>query len=529
MIRALFRKQLQELFAAFVRSGRTGRRRTRGQRVGYAALFLALLLVLMVCFGAMALPLSAALVPQGGDWLYFASMELTALLVSVLAGAFTSYTSLFQSRDNEMLLSLPIPPGVIFAVRVSTVYLTSLIYLLLVWAPTVRCYLGFAPAPAGALLSAVPMALLLAGAASLLSVLLGWAVALGNARARHKSLVTVVCSLLFLALYYAGFLKVQSLLDELAADAAQLGTALQQGSGPLYVLGRAAMGDLPALAGLAVGVLLGTAGVFRLLEKPYLRRMTAQHGTPKAVYHAVRTKAVSLRRALLRRELRHLGSSAAYLLNASLGTMLLPALGAAALWKTPALRAFVHGTLPGTAACLVCCAICGGSAVNLLTAPSVSLEGRSLWLIRSLPVTAWQALRAKLDLHLLLTAVPALAAGVCMLAALQAPLAGAVLALAAVVLFNCFTAELGLLFGLLLPNLQWTNEAAVIKMSMSTLLSLLCSGLAVLALSLANLYGAAAAPPEAVLAVCSAVLAGADLLLLRWLKTSGAARFEALS
>ena len=76
MIRALFRKQLQELFAAFVRSGRTGRRRTRGQRVGYAALFLALLLVLMVCFGAMALPLSAALVPQGGDWLYFASMEL---------------------------------------------------------------------------------------------------------------------------------------------------------------------------------------------------------------------------------------------------------------------------------------------------------------------------------------------------------------------------------------------------------------------------------------------------------------------
>ena len=194
------------------------------------------------------------------------------------------------------------------------------------------------------------MALLLAGAASLLSVLLGWAVALGNARARHKSLVTVVCSLLFLALYYAGFLKVQSLLDELAADAAQLGTALQQGSGPLYVLGRAAMGDLPALAGLAVGVLLGTAGVFRLLENPYLRRMTAQHGTPKAVYHAVRTKAVSLRRALLRRELRHLGSSAAYLLNASLGTLLLPVLGAAALWKTPALRAFVHGTLPGTAA-----------------------------------------------------------------------------------------------------------------------------------------------------------------------------------
>lgn len=40
-------------------------------------------------------------------------MGLTALLVSVLASAFTSYSGLFQSRDNELLLSLPIPPAVI--------------------------------------------------------------------------------------------------------------------------------------------------------------------------------------------------------------------------------------------------------------------------------------------------------------------------------------------------------------------------------------------------------------------------------
>ena len=55
MIRALFRKQLQELFAAFVRSGRSGRRRTRGQRVGYAALFLALLLVLTMILSGCSL------------------------------------------------------------------------------------------------------------------------------------------------------------------------------------------------------------------------------------------------------------------------------------------------------------------------------------------------------------------------------------------------------------------------------------------------------------------------------------------
>ena len=140
MIRALLRKQLRELGAAFLRSSKTGKARSRASAMGYALLFAVLVVVLMLCFAGMALPLASVLLPAGLDWLYFASMGLTALLVSVLASAFTSYSGLFQSRDNELLLSLPIPPAVIFGVRVSTVYLACLIYLLMAWVPAVVCY-----------------------------------------------------------------------------------------------------------------------------------------------------------------------------------------------------------------------------------------------------------------------------------------------------------------------------------------------------------------------------------------------------
>ena len=226
MIRALFRKQLRELGAAFLRSSKTGKARSRASAVGYALLFAVLVVVLMLCFAGMALPLASVLLPAGLDWLYFASMGLTALLVSVLASAFTSYSGLFQSRDNELLLSLPIPPAVIFGVRVSTVYLACLIYLLMAWVPAVVCYGLLAAHPLAGVLCSIPMALVLAGAACILAVLLGWAVALANDRARHKSLVTVVCSLVFFALYYAGFLRVQDILDDLLADAAQSGAAV---------------------------------------------------------------------------------------------------------------------------------------------------------------------------------------------------------------------------------------------------------------------------------------------------------------
>lgn len=438
MIRALLRKQLRELGAAFLRSSKTGKARSRASAVGYALLFAVLVVVLMLCFAGMALPLASVLLPAGLDWLYFASMGLTALLVSVLASAFTSYSGLFQSRDNELLLSLPIPPAVIFGVRVSTVYLACLIYLLMAWVPAVVCYGLLAAHPLAGVLCSIPMALVLAGAACILAVLLGWAVALANDRARHKSLVTVVCSLVFFALYYAGFLRVQEMLDDLLADAAQSGAALARAAWPLRLLG----------------------GV--------------------------------------------------------------------SLWKADLFARFAQAVPEGVPV-LVCCAVCAVSAANFLTTPSVSLEGRTVWLLQSLPIPSWQALCAKLELHLLLTGVPAALCLVCMQAAVQMPPVYFCLTLLEAELFVLLSAEMGLALGLVLPNLHWTSEAAVIKMSGCTLLSMAANLVAVLVLTLAQTNLLKILPLPAVMAAALVLLAGADGLLGHWLKTRGARRLAELS
>ena len=68
------------------------------------------------------------------------------------------------------------------------------------------------------------------------------------------------------------------------------------------------------------------------------------------------------------------------------------------------------------------------AGMNLLTVPSVSLEGEQLWQLQSLPVTPWQVLRAKLDLHLLVTLPPALLCLACGLVLLRAPWTSALLA-----------------------------------------------------------------------------------------------------
>ena len=530
MMKALLYKQLRELGAAFVRSSKTGKRRSRAGSIGYAVLFAGLILLLLLSFASIAVPMAAMLVPLGLGALYFVLMELSALVVSVLASAFTSYAHLFRCRDNEQLLALPIPPGAVFAVRCSGVYLTGLIYLLLVWIPTVYGYVLAAPQPGGAVLCAVPVALALAGFSMLLAVLLGWAVAVLASRATHKSFAAVTGTLVFLALYYMAFVRVQDAVDALAMDALQTGTAADRAAAPLLWLGRAAMGDVPALLLLLALAVLCLFGCGKLLAGPYLRLLTCNAGTKRTEYREKPQKSRSLRQALLHRELQHLGSSPAYLLNCALVSLLLPAMAIAALWKADALRTLTAAYPPESLPILVCGVVCAAASMNFLTAPSVSLEGGTLWQLQSLPVTPQQVLRAKLELQLLLTLPGALLCAGCALAALQLPLVQWVPALAVLTVFVLLTAQLGLMLGLCLPNLHWTNEAVVVKQSAATVLTmfggwLLAGGVLFVPLILLD----HAVPPLAAQLACFAALAGGDCLLYRWLRTDGEKRFAELS
>lgn len=528
MIKALLQKQLRELGAAFVRSSKTGKRRSRIGQIGYAALFGGLLVLLMGSFASIALPMASTLVPLGLDALYFVLMELSALTVSVLASAFTSYAHLFCCKDNEQLLALPIPPELIFAVRCSGVYLTGLIYLLLVWVPAVGSYLWVAPQPGGALLSAVPVALALAGLSMLLAVLLGWAVALLTSRAKHKSIVTVVGTLVFLALYYVALVWVQGAVDVLAGDALRVGSSASRAAAPLLWLGRAALGSIPALLLLLGFVMLCLLGFGERLAGPYLRLLTRNVGTPRTEYRETTQKSHSQQGALLHRELRHLGACPVWLLNCALVSLLFPIAAVAVLWKAEALRTLVAGYPPESLPMLVCGFVCAIAAMNFLTAPSVSLEGSTLWLLQSLPVTPWQVLRAKVELQLLLTLPGAVLCAGCGLAALDVPPMQWVLALASLAAFVLLTAQLGLVFGLCLPNLHWTSEAVVVKQSGASMLAMLSGWLLAVGVLVLPLLWLDYIPAFAARLVCLALLAGGNILLYRWLHTKGAQRFAEL-
>ena len=422
---------------------------------------------------------------------------------------------------------MPIPPWMIFAVRMSGLYAMCLFYLLLLWVPAEVVYGLYAASPLGGLLSAVPMALVLAGAATLLAALLGWAVALCTARAAHKTLVTVAATLGLAVVYDLVYQRGMSLLEQVLGQAA-LGENNMGLTGAGRFLGGAACGKPLLLLVLAVGIVLLCAALGRALSGPYLTLMTTRRGAVKRT-RAQLARRSSLRRTLLRRELLHLGSSASYLLNCAMGSLALLLLSGAMGYKADALRALA-ARLPARelGAVLLTFTVVLVAGMNLLTVPSVSLEGEQLWQLQSLPVTPWQVLRAKLGLHLLVTLPPALLCLACGLVLLRTPWILVLLAGLLVALDVVFTAAAGLMLGVTMPRFHWTSEMAVIKQNPSVLLALLVNWAAGFVLGVGVLVLAQFVPVEAAWMAALGILALADGAALRWLKTKGAERLQRL-
>ena len=97
--------------------------------------------------------------------------------------------------------------------------------------------------------------------------------------------------------------------------------------------------------------------------------------------------------------------------------------------------------------------------MNNMAAPSVSLEGKSLWIAKALPISAWQMLRAKLLMQLVLTAIPTLLCSICASVMLECTAFEHVLVIVMPIAFNIFSACMALFAVIKLPNLNWTKSA----------------------------------------------------------------------
>ena len=124
MLNILLKKQMTEIFRGYFYDTKKNKSRSKAGTAAYLVLFLGIMVGLLGgIFTYLSLSICGALTAVGIDWLYFALMGMIAVLLSVFGSVFNTYSSLYLSKDNDLLLSMPIPVNVIIASRLMSVYL----------------------------------------------------------------------------------------------------------------------------------------------------------------------------------------------------------------------------------------------------------------------------------------------------------------------------------------------------------------------------------------------------------------------
>ena len=300
-------------------------------------------------------------------------------------------------------------------------------------------------------------------------------------------------------------------------------------------MGRGCTGEILYFLIFAVicGALFGV--VYYLLSRTFLKSATSRRSARRRKLNMAAQKAGTPAGAIVFKEWRHFLGSPVYLTNTGIGILLTAVLAVAAvifrrkvmelLELYAAMGLALDGYLP-----LIICALLGFMAsMMFISAPSVSLEGKNLWILRSMPVSSKRILQAKLRFHILLTTPVTTVSAAVVVVALGCGAPETVLCALVSGLFTVLNGMLGMVCGLRWAKLDWLSEAYPCKQGAAAGITMFASmGVPLLLAGLYFLLARFQLTETVFMVLCALILAAASFGLYRVVATWGVRRWESL-
>ena len=222
MLKTLIKLQFQKALARYTANSSNKKKNGKKSLFNSPAVYLALLAFVGVVFAFVFYNMFSMMAPMlatsGFSWLYFLYVMGASFVISTIGCIFLSLSQLYEAKDNELLLSMPIPPRIILFCRMLPLYAQNLLFCALVQVPAFAAYATNVSVSASLVVSQIVILLLVPLLSLSVSCILGWLIAFVTSRTRHKNVVTIVFSLVFFALYFYLYYQAEDLVKTLAAN-----------------------------------------------------------------------------------------------------------------------------------------------------------------------------------------------------------------------------------------------------------------------------------------------------------------------
>lgn len=423
--------------------------------------------------------------------LTYIMLTMFIFIVSILAfmqGIYKSQGILFEARDNDLLFSLPISRSKILFVRIFKLLLFQYIYNLMFLLPAFVIYIYFERPGVIFYIVSLIMTLLVPMIPIIASSILGYLVKLFSSKSRFKKIIqTVLTSIIFLGVFFLSS-NIENFIKDIAVKANSINDFLTRIYYPigLYInlVNKFNIFDLIKL--ILVNILPFILFIF-IGSKFYFKIIVNSDGSSiRENTHNTFIKRSKIM-ALVRKEMNRYFSSPVYMFNTSFGLLLLVVLSIALCVNgnsavTSMLSSYNLDSNVSTFL-LYYGLILFSTSMTSITSSCISLEGATINITKSLPVSEKTILRSKILYPFVIELPFILISELIFFIKFRPSLLYMFIIFSLSLLMILFSGLVGLIVNLIYPKLNATNDTEVVKQSMSSMISVFI-GIAVFILSM---------------------------------------------
>ncbi|MCI8338926.1 MAG: hypothetical protein HFH62_09670 [Lachnospiraceae bacterium] len=397
------------------------------------------------------------------------TLIVVACSLATLTLTFVKSTGvLIGIKDFDMVMSLPVNTISIVTSRITLLYLINLIVGFIAMLPSSVIYIVYEHPPISCYLFLVGALFLTPIIPMIISLSLGVLIVAVSSRSRHKNIFSLVLSTFVLLIIVFASARTQS-MD--ATQITNLGAAMAEAANKFYppaiLLTNALLNnDWAGFAIFAAVSMLSGIAFVTIVSHYYKALNTAVFSHyAKKDYKLETLKASSPFMALYKKELCRLSSCTIYALNSCIGIVLLFVMSVAAVFFMPsALRQQVEMMgIMSTIQNIMPIALSIFVSMTSTTAASLSLEGKSRWIMCSAPTQARIIYNSKIAVNLTVILPVLYVSGIFIRIAIPCSLLQTILMFVIPTVYAFFISVLGMYLNIKFPKYDWTSEYYAVK------------------------------------------------------------------
>lgn len=498
-----------------------------------------LLFTALMCFvmGMYANVIAEELAKQGATFVMLAMMIIFTLIITIVNTVYKSQGMLFSAKDNDLLMSLPIPKKTILATRIIKLMLSQYIWVGVILIPSICVYVYYEGLTLSLLVSSIVMLIALPILPVIVGTIIGYIITLISSRFKNKNITQIIISIITFVLVFVLSFKLEAYLTNIVDMDMEIYEFLRKLYYPLglYVECLEQINLLKLLEILIINLLplLIFIIIFSFYYFNIISKLSENHAKSKFVLNKVKTN--SIFKSLLIKEGKKYFRSSIYLLNTIIGPMMLFAASIYLAYKginidslknmegvTEDLIIQLKAYLPVFVYIMVF--FCVGLAN--ISASSISIEGSNIWHLKVLPIKIEKIFLAKAMFHILVVMIPTAISLILICYTLQMSVISSIILFITVMLSVVVVALAGLVINILLPKMN-ASDITVVKQSASSFVSMFVS-IILGSIVMYYTYKMPFSEPIIMLGIISAICIVLIVALWTYLKRIGSLKFEKL-